>query len=82
MSNAQASVQSAETSLTQTELKNTQTSRLDSQKVTADEKQPSPRTSSDLSGAEDGQYADQVGSDEMAVDSAKVALGDAGTEPG
>ena len=76
VSSAQSAVESAETSLTETELKNTQTSHQDSQKVAADRAQLTKGLST-LSGAEDGQYADQVGSDEMAVDSAKVALDDA-----
>lgn len=71
--NADAAVQSAEVSLTETELKNTQTNRQDTQKVTADKTQLAKDLSA-LSGARDGQYADQVGSDEMAVDSAKDAV--------
>jgi multidrug efflux pump subunit AcrA (membrane-fusion protein) len=70
---ADAAVQSAEVSLSETQLKNTQTSRQDAQKVAADRVQLTKDLSS-LSGAEDGQYVDQVGSDEMAVDSAKNAV--------
>ncbi|MGB7103434.1 MAG: biotin/lipoyl-binding protein [Acidimicrobiales bacterium] len=72
-SNDEAAVQSAETSLTETQLKNTQTSRQDAQEVATDQTQLAKALSA-LSSAEDGLYADQVGADEMAVDSAKSGV--------
>jgi multidrug efflux pump subunit AcrA (membrane-fusion protein) len=70
LANDEASVQSAETSLTETQLKITQTSRLDEQQVATDKSQLI-KAQSTLSAADDGLYADQVGADKMAVDSAK-----------
>jgi multidrug efflux pump subunit AcrA (membrane-fusion protein) len=69
----ETAVQSVETSLTETQLKNAQTSREDEQKVVADKTQLKKDLTA-LSDAEDGLYADQVGADQMAVDSAKNGL--------
>lgn len=73
MSSDESGVQSAETSLTETQLKNAQTSRQDEQQVATDTAQLN-KAQGALSDAKDGLYADQVGADEMAVDSAKSAV--------
>jgi biotin carboxyl carrier protein len=73
ISDDETAVQSAETSLTEMQLKNAQTSREDEQKVVADKTQLKKDLTA-LSDAEDGIFANQVGADQMAVDSAKNGL--------
>ncbi len=73
MSSEESDVQSAETSLTETQMKNAQTSRQDEQQVATGTAQLEKALSA-LSDAEDGLYADQVGADKLAVDSAKNAV--------
>jgi multidrug efflux pump subunit AcrA (membrane-fusion protein) len=73
MTSDESGVQSAETSLTETQMKNAQTSRQDEQQVATDTAQLDKAVGA-LGDAKDGLYADQVGADEMAVDSAKNAV--------
>ncbi len=73
MSSDASGVQSAETSLTETQIRNAQTSRQDEQQVTTETAQLEKALSA-LSDAKDDLYADQVGADKMAVDSAKNAV--------